>query len=361
VPLIQQFSAPGNLKDLDGPLAGAWSDFVSSRLDTEVAGLLQGHPGLQPQFFNPARLDVSGTATPISWPAFPNIIEINFGDDPQEMFVQGEERANQDEYLEWAGTRENGKITKIAFTCEGPEYWSFIARNDPDLLVRLYSDIAGEAVPRKDLLTAGGTYRPQNIWNRRHAVHLVQPNNTLGAEVNIAAQATLLRRHAGHDPVTDPVELIECSRFGVKDRHSDPHIGDVVNQQARAGRSVTLQDPIALYIEELPHPGDLGIRRPDGTGPGMEYWRLERGNPEHILRAVFEVPAGETANGAPFVVGDLTIEGDPLAFGGQIVKAGLRVMLTGVIGKSEIFHNPSFPCPGNPFMALAPGPHSRNA
>jgi hypothetical protein len=360
VAAIQQFSAPGNLKDLDGPLAQAWSNFISARLDAEVARLSQGHPGLQPQFYNPARLDVSGTAAPISWPAFPNIIEINFGDDPQQMFTQGELRSNQDEYLEWAVVRENGKITKIAFTCEGPEYWSFVARNDPDLLVSLYSDIAGEPVPRQDLLTANGTYRPSNTWNRRQAVHLVQPNNTLGAEINIAAQATLLRSNGGHDPITDPIELIRCSGFGVEDRHSDPHIGDVVNQQARAGRSVTLQDPIALYIEELPDPGDLGIRKPDGNPAGMDYWRLERGSPDHILRAVFEVPAGETVNGAPFVVSDLTIEGDPINFGGQIVKAGLRMMLTGVIGKSGVFHNPSFPCPGG-VMALVPGPDSRNA
>lgn len=357
--LVQRFGAPGGADDLDEQLAAAWSDFISGTLDAEVARLQQGHAGLTPQFYNPARLDVSATPAPISWPAFPNIIEINFGDDPQKMFTEGERRDNQDEYLEWATTRDQGKITRIAFTCEGPEYWNFVARNDPDLLVSLYSSIVGQPVPRQDLLTAGGTYRARNIWNRQHAVHLVQPNNTLGAEINIAAQATLLRRHGGHDPVTDPIELIECSRFGVPDRHSDPHIGDVVNQQARAGRSVTLADPIGLYIQELPDPGDLGIRKPDGTAPGPEYWRLERGTAQHVLRAVFAVPDGETANGVPFVVGDMTIEGDPVEFGGQIVKAGLRMTLTGLVGASGVFHNPSFPCPG-PQFAVAATPPSRD-
>jgi hypothetical protein len=358
---LDRFSLPGNLTDLDEPLAQAWSDSISNRLDNEVAALVLGHPGLQPQFYNPAKLDVTGSPAPISWPAFPNIIDINFGDDPQRMFEEGERRDNQDEYLEWATTRENGKITRVTFTCEGPEYWDFVAQADPDLLVSLYGRLVGNSVPRKDVLTPGGTYIRRNRWNMQHAVHLVQPNNTLSAEINIAAQATLLRRHDGHDPVTDPSELIECSRFGVEERHSDPHIGDIVNQQARAGCSVTLEDPIALYLEALPDPADLGIRKPDGTAAGEDCWRLERGDQNHILRAVFEVPAGETANGAPFAVGDMTIEGDPIEFGGQIVKAGLRVKLTGLIGRSGVFHNPSFPCPGLPLSAMGPGPSSRRA
>jgi hypothetical protein len=360
---LDRFSPPGNLTDLDGPLAAAWSDFISDRLDNEVVALVSRSPGLQPQFYNPAKLDVTGSPVPISWPAFPNIVEINFGDDPQRMFEEAERRDNQDEYLEWAAVRESGKITRVTYTCEGPEYWNFLARADPDLLVSLYGQLVGHAVPRRDLLTRGGTYIPRNRWNRQHAVHLVQPNNTLSAEINIASQATILRRHGGHDPVTDSTELIECSGFGVKERHSDPHIGDVVNQQARAGCSVTLEDPIALYLEALPDPADLGVRKPDGTAAGKNYWRLERGDPDHILRAVFEVPAGETVNGAPFTVGDMTVEGDPIEFGGQIVKGGvgLRVKLTGVIGKSGVFRNPSFPCPGQPFSALGPGPASRQA
>src|SRR4051794_29703408 len=200
---VNHFNLPGNLKDFDGALAEAWSEFISGRLDQEVSQLLIGHSGLQPQFYNPTKLDVSGTSVPISWPAFPNIVEINFGDDPQRMFAEAERRDQQDEYLEWVTTRENGQVTRVAFTCEGPEYWRFVARSDPDLLVDLYSQIAGERVPKKDLLTPGGAYLPQNKWNRLHAVHLVQRNNTLTAEINIAAQGTLLRRHDGHDPVTD--------------------------------------------------------------------------------------------------------------------------------------------------------------
>ncbi len=340
---VNQFSAPGNLTDLDADMAKGWSDFISRTLDGEVRGLLQGQADIQAQFYNPSKLDISGTAAPISWPAFPGRLSESFSDDQETMFQMGEQRPNQDEYLEWAVTTKAGKITRVMFTCEGPEYWKFIAANRPALLVELYTKLVGQPVPKKDLISKHGTYQPQNKWNLQHAIHLIQGANTLGAEMNIAAQATILRRH-GTELITDPIELIDCSRFGVRDRNSDPHIGDVVNQKARLGCSVTLQNPVGLYLESLPEPAKLGFLKPDGSPVG-NYWTLVRGDTDHILRAVYEVPAGETSGGHPFVVGDLTSDGAPLRFGGQIAQK-LRVKLTGIIGQEGVFHNKSFPCPG---------------
>ena len=348
---IDRFSPPGNLTDFNDALAVAWSDFISSQIDKEVDELLS-NSGIQPQFYNPSKLDVSSTPAPISWPAFPGVLKATFGDDPEKMFQEGEDRDNQDEYLEWSVIRENGKIKRVMFTCEGPEYWAFIAKKDPKLLVDLYTKIAGKPVPKKDLLSPGGTYRPRNKWNLQFAVHLIQSANNLGAEINIAAQATVLRRNAEHNPITDPIELIECSQFGVKERNSDPHIGDVVNQKARAGCSVALDNPIGLYIASLPKPADLKWKKPDGTQVG-DYWKLERGDTNHIVRAVYEVPAGEKSNGKAFVVGDITIEGTPITFGGQIANA-LRIKLTGLIGKQGVFHNKTFSCPGTFFAMTKP-------
>ena len=152
---VSQFSAPGNLKDLDASLAASWSVKISGFLDAEIAALA-ANPGLQPQFYNASKLDVSGTPTPISWPAFPQIVEINFGDDPQRMFGEAEKRDNQDEYLEWATTSEGGKITKVMFTCEGPEYWNHVAK-DNALLVKLYTGIVGRAVAPSEILSSTGT------------------------------------------------------------------------------------------------------------------------------------------------------------------------------------------------------------
>src|SRR5436189_2623455 len=121
--LVTQFHAPANLHDFDGQMAKDWSAWVSLQIDSEVRQLLQENPGVHPQFYNPSKLDVSGTSAPISWPGFPNKIEIEFGDDPQKTLQEAELRNNQDEYLEWATVKRNGKITKVMFTCEGPEYW----------------------------------------------------------------------------------------------------------------------------------------------------------------------------------------------------------------------------------------------
>jgi hypothetical protein len=344
---ISQFSAPGKLKDLSTTLAASWHATISGFLDREVAGL-SVNPGLQPQFYNASKLDVSGTPAPISWPGFPQIIELQFGDNPTQMFTQAEKRDNQDEYLEWATLVAGGKITRVMFTCEGPEYWKHVAK-EKALLLKLYGDIVGRPVKRSEILSSTGTYLPRNPLNLKHAIHLIQPNNTLEAEINIAAQATIIRRQGTTDPITDANDLINCSGFGQAERHSDPHIGDVVNGVAREGRSLTLQDPIGLYIESLPHPTkDLGIRKPGGASVGMEYWKRIRGDKDHILRAVFEAPAGQPA------VGDLEIGGQKIKFGGQIVKAGtgVRVKLTGIVGKAGVFHNHSFVCPGAGPLAL---------
>jgi hypothetical protein len=353
---ISQFSAPGNLKDFGAAMATSWSDKISGFLDAEIT-TLSTNSGLQPQFYNASKLDVSGTPTPISWPGFPQIIELNFGDDPPKMFAQAEIRDNQDEYLEWAVASESGKITKVMFTCEGPEYWNHLAK-DKTLLLKLYSDIVGHDIPPTQILSQSGKYLPRNPFNMQHAIHLIQTANTLQAEIDIASQATIIRRNGASDPIVDANELINCSRFGIADRHSDPHIGDVVNGAARQGCSITLQDPIGLYIESLPHPtNDLGIKKPGGGVVGMEYWKPQtRGDKDHVLRAVFEAPAGQPA------VGDLEIGGQKITFGGQIVKAGtgLRVKLTGVVGKASVFHNHSFACPGAaPFaFAAVAGPGS---
>lgn len=360
MPKVDKFSAPGNLADFDGAMADGWSDLISGRFDTEVTNLAQQNTGISSQFYNPTRLDVTATPVPISWPAFPNIVEIQYGDDPRTMFQAGESRDNQDEYLEWAVTRADGKISRIMLTCEGPEYWKFIAGRDRALLAKLYSDIVGRNVPLTDLLTPAGAYRPRNPWNLAYAIHLIQGANTLAAEINIAAQATVIRSHDGHSPITAADDLITCSGYGNPERHSDPHIGDIVNEQARKGCSVTLQDPVGLYIEKLIDPKTLKIKTPNGTFAGTDYWTLVRGDNDHILRAVFEVPAGELHQGQPFVVGDLTIEGDPIEFGGQLVKAGLRMKLHGMIGNPGVFHNGPFPCPGEVFSAFAGAPHSRN-
>src|SRR4030095_2649892 len=97
-------------------------------------------------------------------------------------------------------------------------------------------------VTAPEILSPTDRYLPRNSLNMTHAIHLIQRNNTLEAEINIAAQATIIRRQGTTDPIVDANDLINCSGFGQAERHSDPHIGDVVNGEARQGKSITLQD-----------------------------------------------------------------------------------------------------------------------
>ena len=42
----------------------------------------------------------------------------------------------QDEYCEWSVTRNaDGKITKVMFTTEGPEYWTYLAETQPETVL----------------------------------------------------------------------------------------------------------------------------------------------------------------------------------------------------------------------------------
>jgi hypothetical protein len=113
-------------------------------------------------------------------------------------------RKKQDEYCEWSVTRnpETGKITKVTFTSEGPEYWQFLSERDPDLVLRLYREHIGPEVQRSDLF-ANGEYIPMNRWNNTTtdgAMHLIQQANTLSAEIELAAASTLVRQSGGTHP-----------------------------------------------------------------------------------------------------------------------------------------------------------------
>jgi hypothetical protein len=70
---------------------------------------------------------------------------------------------------------------------------------------------------------------------------------------------------------------------------------------------------------------DTGWTKPDGS-PVDNYWTILRGNPGQILRLQYEVPPG-----AGFVVGDISIGGRPIEWGGQIAEH-VTVTIIGVAG-----------------------------
>jgi hypothetical protein len=314
---LASFSPPGNLDDLDAAGQADWSTWVSQAVNAAIAGRTD-HPNDSPraQFYN---LTSTGTGPDaktqdVTWIAFPRQVALQSVSDHQRWSRADASRDVQDEYCEWSVTRrpEDRKITRVTFTCEGPEYWEILAASSPDKVVALYQEYVNPAVQREDLFDSKGHYIRRNRWNTdtlNGAMHLVQDANTLGAEIELAAAATIVRVIHGRE-LTGEQELIACSQYGVPARNSDPHIGGVVNGIARLKADIALADPVGLYFNDL---ATAGWATPDGSD-AKAYWTLSRGSQDHPVRAVYEVPPDKS-----FAVGDITINGTPIAFGAQIV------------------------------------------
>lgn len=316
---LTAFSPPGNVTDLSDRGRRRWS----SDLDTLFEAQTLGDSGIpndspRPQFFNPLRQDVEADAAQrvMRWGAFPR--KLARLPSPERWEV-AEDRDNQEEYCEWSAERDRaGRILRAFFTTEVPGYYHLLAADDPDRLVDVYREHVGDRVRKADLLTASG-YRERNRWNRLGAMHMVQPNNTLAAAVLLVAQSTIVRSRGG-DLVTNANDLIACGVSADKDRNSDPLIVGDVNSLARARASITLADPVGLYLDSLQ---TEGWETPDGSD-ALEFWRVTRGDADHALRAVYAVPADRG-----FVVSDVTINGQPIASPSQIAEF-IQVRVVGV-------------------------------
>lgn len=348
-----QFEPPGYLDDLDAAGRRAWSDWISEQMDLARAGRPQENDGPRLQFFNPAKNppDADAVEADIEWTAFPRQVQIGTSGDLARWRRADASRDNQDEYCEWSVERIEGKISRVTFTCEGPEYWKFLAATNPQKVVELYKKHVSADVREQDLFDGAGRYRQRNIWNNSTtggAMHLIQPNNTLSAEIELAGGASLTRNRSDGAPIVESRELIECSGYGAIERHSDPHIGDVVNMHARAKSDIALANPVGLYFAGL---NTTSWKCPDGRDP-QQLWRYTRGKDGKFLRAIAEAPEG-----AGFLLGDVLIDGKAIAFGSQIADH-IRIKLTGLvtrIGKSTVL--PTIGCRGDA-SAGAAGPLS---
>lgn len=331
---------PGELTDFDNEMRVKWSQFMSDAIDNDIECYDLT------QFFNPTKEPMaSDKATQeINWIAFPKTVETSSGgsDLLRWQTADSDRFKHQDEYCEWHVTKNSeGKITKVEFTSEGPEYWSFLAEHDPDALLALYHQFVDPAVRLDDLFGLLGNYNPQNKWNNPSKggklAHLGHRNNTLLAFVNIAARATILRERGDGTPMTDELELIRCGKYGGEGRHSDPHIGGEVNALARQQADITVANPAGLSMNDLE---PVGWVTPDGSDP-HDYWHVDRGSHEHQMRTRYEVPEDKD-----FVVGDILINGRPIEFGGQIADF-IRVKLVGLAQEfGQHIHQP-VECPSD--------------
>jgi hypothetical protein len=233
---LTKFDPPGFVQDLNDQQRGDWSQWISDQFDEardrNDASLRNYGP--RPQFFNPLTNPPAADAieADITWTAFPRILSITSSGDLQRWQRADASREVQDEYCEWSVTREpaSQKITRVTFTSEGPEYWQFLAAVNREKTLELYRQHVSPLVRAEDIFRHG-KYNPRNLWNgstTQGAMHLIQRNNTLGVEIELAAGASIPRVRPDGSLITDEQELIECGKYGAAQRHSDPHIGALV-------------------------------------------------------------------------------------------------------------------------------------
>lgn len=325
---LSMFDPPGFLDDLNPAQRDAWSAFLSEQFDRAVQGSPEAFEfdGPREQFFNPLTVssDADAQEVDITWVAFPRNVTLGSVSDLQRWRRADASRDLQDEYCEWSIERDpdSDKITRVTFTCEGPEYWEFLANTTPAVALALYQELVSPDVQEADLFRPDGRYNPRNRWNAttvNGAAHLIQPNNTLGAEIELAGGSSVVRVIDGR-LLTGEQELIRCGQYGGVERHSDPHIGALVNSLTRQQADVTLANPVGLYFADL---NTAGWATPDDSDP-KSYWRYVRGTPEKPVRAVYEVPPE-----VGFVVGDITIQGRPIELAAQIADF-INMKLTGL-------------------------------
>ncbi|HEV2846766.1 MAG TPA: hypothetical protein VG477_18065, partial [Thermoanaerobaculia bacterium] len=281
---MDRFHPPGFLEDFARrpgsaeDRAKAWSAIVSSWMDG--AAERYGTPEVPSLFFNPLKDETPGepASESVAWDAFPRFLTRWFQDDDEpdekrwlaaetlrplringraprrvdEQGFLGEELQlfyrQQDEYCEWHADRDaQGRITRICFTSEAPEYWEFLAegtrpffaQGDPrrdlvagdlGLVLELYQEHVNPGVTAADLVwpfdvaffeddtnpqtgepfgwsyyARKGTYNPFNKWTTTDGIlHLTHPANTLRGEFRVAGGASVQRRDGGGQAVVDP-------------------------------------------------------------------------------------------------------------------------------------------------------------
>lgn len=326
--LLEKFNPPGFLEDFNDEQAAAWSEYISQQFDESASGLpdIFEFDAPRAQFFNPMKIEIGEDAqnAVINWTAFPRNVTVTSVSDLQRWRRAESSRDLQDEYCEWSVERDEqtDKITRITFTCEGPEYWEFLANSAPDVALDLYQKFVSSDVQLEDLFLSNGRYNSRNRWNNSTtggAMHLIQVNNSLGAEIELAAGSSVVREINGVI-LTGEDELIRCGRYGAVERHSDPHIGAIVNSVTRQKADVTLANPVGLYFDDL---NVAGWETPDGSDP-KSFWKYVRGTDEFPVRAVYEVP-----NELGFTVGDIKISGREIRFAAQIADF-ISIKLVGI-------------------------------
>jgi len=316
--LVTRFDTPASIIDTAvAAFFDDWSDYIKSHLNTNSGtGTAVG------EFVDPSEFDFTITAErPLVWMAFPRQVLVDNRDDRRAAFTFADSlpatRDPQNEYCEWHVARnKDGKITKVTFVSESPEYWQRLWNLDRPAVVNLYRTLLnnpGITEANLEFAGPGHVYNKFNNFNTTDGiVHLIQGINTLTAAMGLAQDSI----HTG--TARDNYETVPPTlRTNV-----DPRVKFDIGALVRKPLSLTLREPIGLYITGF---DDTGWTKPDGSPVG-NYWTIVRGVAGMALRVVYQVPPGEG-----FVVGDISIGGRPIEWGGQIAEH-VTVTVVGAAG-----------------------------
>jgi len=306
--LLDHFATPANLPEPNQAGVDEWSKVVE-----DLVGVFAGQ---FEQFYDPTEDDTPADAgvEVVAWRAFPARLD---GLPAEERWERADSsRAEQDEYCEWSVERDGDEVTRVTFTSEVPQYFEHLHDRDTvegtERLLDFYREFVDPETDPGQLLVASGRYDEQNPFNQSTSgrlAHLTRDNN-LFAAIALAASATVLRQRNGV-PVTTQQALVRCARLGNHLRHSDPQIAGAVNRHAAQGREITLRDPIGVYIAGI----ELAeMVAPDGADVA-DFWEVERGEGDRILRASFRVPEERG-----YTVSNVELAGTPIRFGAQLAE-----------------------------------------
>jgi len=202
---ITRFSTPAKIRELHGSGQSQFDDLWHTHLEAFTRQAICGDPwskaGMSHEFYyyNPTSTLIAGAVqlAMISWIAFPNRLNQYFGtatalpsnpyklpqnylweladqgfyDDeagqrhtfpaipenacpqadwkgPLHRFGPYGPRGWQDEYCEWSVTRNaQGKLARVDFVCENPEYWHVLWRVNPERVAQLYRNVLNFGLP----------------------------------------------------------------------------------------------------------------------------------------------------------------------------------------------------------------------
>lgn len=261
-----------------------------------------------------------------SWKAYPQLAHAL-----TDAEIDDQRFDKQDEYVEWHVERSaDGVVTQVTFTTEFPEFWMALAGAGLDALQKSVAQLLPGAQPTAGQLF-GSNFHPDdahpeeraqrfrahlrdNPWNNgdRGLLCLSQGSNTLSALFGLIGPCA---KPDPDRPAFNVCDALNISTGGcVPGRNSDPFVCAAVQELARNGNGLTLDDPVGITIGAHQGAWSRGPAFFDINDPAQagDVWSVARNG----RRAVLKTPG-------------LLLEDEPIHSGAQIARqltVGARIL-----------------------------------